>query len=73
VLAVGEPLREFQLPGAGLKCDQCGGPLPRVAHTRQTPGLIVRERRCQKCGHLNKTIERVIAGTGSRKFSDPCE
>lgn len=65
--------REFQVPGGGLKCDDCGGPLPRVAHTRPTPGLIVRERRCPVCGHLNKTIERVIAGTSKGRFSDPCQ
>jgi transcriptional regulator NrdR family protein len=69
---VGEPLRNVNLPGDGLKCDQCGGALPRVAHTRPTPGLIVRERRCPVCGHLNKTIERVIAGTAKRRFSDSC-
>ena len=66
-----DDMRTFELPGSGLKCDNCGGALPRVAHTRQTIGLIVRERRCPKCSHLNKTIERVIAGT-ARRFSDPC-
>ncbi len=60
-------------PGTnGLKCDQCGDVLPRVAHTRNSPGLIIRERRCPSCQHLNKTIERVVAGTARRRFSDPC-
>lgn len=67
--------REFQLPGGGLKCAACGAELPRVAHTRKTTGLIIRERRCSnpKCGELNKTLERVIAGYGKGKFTEPCE
>ena len=63
---------EFKLPGSGLKCDSCDTVLPRVAHTRPTSGMIIRERRCPKCGHLNKTIERVIAGTAKNRFTDPC-
>lgn len=65
--------RTFHLPGGGLKCDACGHELPNVAHTRKTPGLIVRERRCPNCGELNKTVERVVAGHGKGKFTDACE
>lgn len=65
--------REFKLPGAGLKCDSCGGDLPSVAHTRRTVGMIIRERRCPTCGELNKTMERVIAGYGKGKFNGSCE
>jgi len=66
---------EFKLPGSGLKCqaDGCGAVLPSVAHTRTTIGLIIRERRCPKCGELNKTVERVVAGYGKGKLNEPCE
>lgn len=63
----------FRLPGHGLQCDACGETLPNVAHTRRTVGMIIRERRCPKCGELNKTIERVINRGGKGSFSSPCE
>jgi hypothetical protein len=69
----GRDVGEFKLPGSGLKCDKCGGELPNVAHTRKTVGMIIRERRCVKCGELNKTLERVISGYGRGTFSGPCE
>lgn len=65
--------RQFKLPGSGLQCDSCGENLPNVDHTRRTLGLIIRERRCPKCGELNKTIERVIQRRGNGSFSSPCE
>ena len=64
--------KPFKLPGCGLQCDACGENLPSVAHTRKTSGLIIRERRCPKCGELNKTVERVIS-RGKGTFSSPCE
>ena len=73
--SVHDDRRQFQLPHSGLSCQHCGEHLPRVSHTRTTPGFILRERHCSKCGRINTTSERIV-GTreriGKRSFSDPC-
>ena len=73
--SVHDDRRQFQLPHSGLSCQHCGEHLPRVSHTRTTPGFILRERHCSKCGRIITTSERIV-GTreriGKRSFSDPC-
>jgi len=67
-------IREFQLPGGGLKCGHCGATLPRVHRTVTTPGFVTRERICEKCGKLNTTAERIINTRDRRgSFNSPCE
>ena len=67
-------MREFVLPGSGLKCGNCGETLPIVNRTIKTPGFVTRERRCTKCGMINTTSERVINTRNKKgKFSDPCD
>jgi hypothetical protein len=65
--------RTFVVPGAGLKCSNCGEILDSVKHSRQTDGLIIRRRYC-KCGHVNETVERVIGSHQLRsRMSNPHE
>jgi hypothetical protein len=67
-------MREFILPGSGLKCGECNSILPIVNRTIKTPGFVTRERRCPNCGKINTTSERVInTRNKKRKFSDPCD
>lgn len=60
--------RTFNLPGAGLKCDNCGGELPRVHRTVTTNGFVTRERICTRCGYINTTSERVINARERRRY-----
>lgn len=60
-------LRQFELPGAGLKCaaktgkdEVCGATLPSVYRTLTTAAFVTRHRICPKCKTVNITSERVI-------------
>lgn len=58
--------RVFVVPGAGLKCQNCGETLGGVDQTIPTEGLIIRRRYC-KCGHVNETGERVFGSHQVRR------
>jgi len=67
-------MKEFQLPGVGLKCGACGAILPTVSRTMKTEGFVTRERVCVSCGKVNTTSERVINSREMRRYcSQPCE
>lgn len=51
--------RTVQLPGAGLKCRNCEAPLSGVERTIEGENFIERRRKCESCGFINETIERV--------------
>lgn len=59
-------LKTFALPN-GITCGKCGAAVG-VKHTRTIPGLVIRERICQACGTMNKTIERVFETRDLRKY-----
>lgn len=42
----------------GLKCENCGSRFTNTVRTTPRLVAIVRERRCQDCGHKFRTIER---------------
>ncbi len=65
---------KFRLPGGGLECGHCGATLTRVHRTVTTPGFVTRERKCEQCGKLNTTSERIVnTRDGRGNFSSPCE
>lgn len=67
-------MKEFQLPGVGLKCGACSATLPSVTRTFKTEGFVTRERICPACGKVNTTSERVINAREMRRYcSQPCE
>lgn len=55
--------RKFKVTSKGFTCPTCAGPKPvrmvPVRTSRPMRGLIVRYRRCPKCGHKVKTEERL--------------
>lgn len=62
--------QEFKLPSGGLKCQSCGGELPRVYRTIRSSGFVIRERICPECGKINTTAERVVNVRTKERFSD---
>lgn len=58
---VTEDRKKFTMPGLGLLCPVCGGPM-HVGRTVQAPGKIIRYRYCnQRCqGGRGVAIERFV-------------
>lgn len=58
----------FKLPGDGLACGNCGEILPTTERRTNTPGLIIRQKDCPKCGERSTTVERVISTRPKRGY-----